>query len=115
MSDGFRSRILRGLCEVPGETVARWLRRAELELQFARAFAAALPDSETDGWAERIERAEAVLDGFDAHNGVDGLARAVQAAEAEMAPLGRAARQYRIHCVGHGHIDMNWMWSWPET
>ena len=59
--------------------------------------------------------AQALLDGVGADAGVEGLAAAVQAAEAEMAPIGEAARKYRIHCVGHGHIDMNWMWSWPET
>jgi alpha-mannosidase len=29
--------------------------------------------------------------------------------------MGAAAKGYTLHCVGHAHIDMNWMWSWPET
>ncbi len=41
--------------------------------------------------------------------------QAVTAAETTLAPLGEAAKQYAIHCVGHGHIDMDWMWNWPET
>ena len=36
-------------------------------------------------------------------------------AEEILAPLGQAAKEYTIYCVGHAHIDMNWMWSWPET
>ncbi|MCX7591860.1 MAG: glycosyl hydrolase-related protein, partial [Kiritimatiellae bacterium] len=29
--------------------------------------------------------------------------------------LAALAKSYVVHCVGHAHIDMNWMWSWPET
>ena len=32
-----------------------------------------------------------------------------------MAPISKLAKKYTIHCVGHAHIDMNWMWGWPET
>ncbi len=42
-------------------------------------------------------------------------AEALAGAEAVMAPIGQIAKTYTIHCVGHAHIDMNWMWSWPET
>ena len=109
------SRILRSLRDEPGEEAARWLRRAELQIEFARAFANALPTDETAGWAGAIDRAQRLLDNFDPAHSLGGLAATVQAAEKEMEPIGRAAKQYRIHCVGHGHIDMNWMWSWPET
>ncbi|HLV78863.1 MAG TPA: glycosyl hydrolase-related protein [Chthonomonadaceae bacterium] len=110
-----RSRLLAALAERPGEEARAWLRRAELQLEFARAFAAALPERETAGWSERIGKAQAQLETLDAGRGLEGLIAAVRAAEAEMEPIGRAAKQYAIHCVGHGHIDMNWMWSWPET
>src|SRR5579871_480539 len=110
-----RSRLLAALAERPGEEARAWLRRAELQLEFARAFAAALPERETAGWSERIGKAQAQLETLDAGRGLEGLIAAVRAAEAEMEPIGRAAKQYKIHCVGHGHIDMNWMWSWPET
>ncbi len=42
-------------------------------------------------------------------------ARVVAAAERVLAPLAPRAKEYVVHCVGHAHIDMNWMWSWPET
>ena len=32
-----------------------------------------------------------------------------------LTPIGKVAKTYTCHCVGHAHIDMNWMWSWPET
>ncbi|HZT42851.1 MAG TPA: glycoside hydrolase family 38 C-terminal domain-containing protein [Chthonomonadaceae bacterium] len=110
-----KSRILNALAERPGEQARAWLRRAELQIEFARSFAAALPERETAGWNALIEKAQAKLETLDTGQGLEGLVAAVRAAEAEMEPIGRAAKQYKIHCVGHGHIDMNWMWSWPET
>lgn len=29
-----------------------------------------------------------------------------------LAPL---TRQYDVYYIGHAHIDMNWLWTWPET
>ena len=115
MNPTTKSRILRALSERPGETAARWLRRAECEIAFARAFATLPGTGDTLGWTAAIDRAQALLDGFDPNGGLWGLSAAVRAAEAEMAAIGAAAKRYTIHCVGHGHIDMNWMWSWPET
>ena len=39
------------------------------------------------------------------------------AAEAEkmLLPLSKEAKSYTAHCVGHAHIDMNWMWGYNET
>jgi alpha-mannosidase len=37
------------------------------------------------------------------------------AAREQLAPLAAVARQYTLHLVGHAHIDMNWLWLWPET
>lgn len=36
-------------------------------------------------------------------------------AETVLLPLGEAAKKYRVHCVSHAHIDMNWMWGFHET
>ena len=35
--------------------------------------------------------------------------------ESLLAPIGPIAKQYTLYAVGHAHIDMNWMWGWPET
>ena len=37
------------------------------------------------------------------------------AAEELLLPVSEAAKQYTMHCVAHAHIDMNWMWGFPET
>ena len=115
MNPDTRTRLYRDLQQRPAAQIAAWLRRADLQMQFARAFTAAQPGSTNADWNDRIAQAQALLDGVGVDAGVEGLSAAVQAAEQAMAPIGVAARRYRIHCVGHGHIDMNWMWSWPET
>ncbi|NSW55038.1 MAG: alpha-mannosidase [Armatimonadetes bacterium] len=34
---------------------------------------------------------------------------------AALTPFSQLAKQYTIFLVGHAHIDMNWLWLWPET
>ena len=36
-------------------------------------------------------------------------------AEEMLLPLKDDAKSYKLILAGHAHIDMNWMWSWPET
>ncbi|MES2460749.1 MAG: glycoside hydrolase family 38 C-terminal domain-containing protein [Armatimonadota bacterium] len=114
MNPHTRARILRALQGKPGKTTSSWLRRADAQISFARSFAALRPASAED-WIARAEDAQKILDTFDTSRGTEGLIEAVRAAETVLAPIGLAAKEYAIHCVGHGHIDMNWMWSWPET
>lgn len=42
-------------------------------------------------------------------------ASACAAMEQTLAPLAEQAKALRLICVGHAHIDMNWMWSYDET
>ena len=35
--------------------------------------------------------------------------------ERTLAPAAAACREYTVHCIGHAHIDMNWMWPFDET
>ena len=30
-------------------------------------------------------------------------------------PISKKAKSYSLNCVGHAHIDMNWMWGYDET
>jgi len=32
-----------------------------------------------------------------------------------LSSLKPSAKQYKIHLIGHAHIDMNWLWPWEET
>ena len=40
---------------------------------------------------------------------------AAEAAEERLSVLSNRAKSYRLICVAHAHIDMNWMWRWDET
>lgn len=36
-------------------------------------------------------------------------------AEKQLTSLGEILKSYKVHCVAHAHIDMNWMWGFQET
>ncbi|MGD9496547.1 MAG: alpha-mannosidase [Armatimonadota bacterium] len=92
---------------------AKPLDRFAAELDFALRLAQSRPDVQ-EQWEALIARAcEHVLNGL--RMGLADAERLVCEAEELLAPVGVAAREYTIYCVGHAHIDMNWMWSWPET
>ncbi len=81
--------------------------RAQLE------FAAALLDAgkvEAEVGKKSLDAAVAAWE-----NAVKTRTEAAGAVEAALAPFAETARAYTVHCVGHAHIDMNWMWNWPET
>ncbi|NQT18671.1 MAG: hypothetical protein HQ592_03125 [Planctomycetes bacterium] len=39
----------------------------------------------------------------------------IEAMEAELAWLSKRAADLTVHLVGHAHIDMDWLWTWPDT
>lgn len=42
-------------------------------------------------------------------------ASAAKRCEEILMPLKDLAKGYKVRCVGHAHIDMNWMWGFQET
>ena len=40
---------------------------------------------------------------------------ALERMEAELAQLAPEAARLTVHVIGHSHIDMNWLWTWPDT
>jgi len=87
--------------------------RFKAELDFAVRMTQAHPEKAGE-WAPLLVQAgQLVVDGLT--TGGKAVEALVGEAEAVLAPLGKAAKEYVIHCCGHAHIDMNWMWSWPET
>ena len=85
--------------------------RISSEIKFAEDFARL--KGKEGAWKKLVREACRII-GEAAQSGLH-LTKAVEEAEAVLAPIGKAAKQYTVHCVGHAHIDMNWMWSWPET
>ena len=90
------------------------MQRIRSEMDFAYKFAEAFPDKRV-AWQKLVSRAaKLVCDKLNAPGAVD-LDAIVAEAEKLMAPIGKAAKEYTVHCAGHAHIDMNWMWPWQET
>ncbi len=83
------------------------------EIEFAIKFAQLHKDKQTR-WNKLIDKAVAII--CDAiENKRAKLGKVINQAEEILAPIGKQAKKYRIHYLGHAHIDMNWMWSWQET
>ncbi len=91
-----------------GEAVERFKAEVNFGIGLARANSA-----RQDEWIALLKAA--VVQVTDALQSGMNSEQAIVAAEDTLSPLGEAAKQYAIHCVGHGHIDMDWMWNWPET
>ena len=88
------------------------LERFRSELQFCISLMRRYPDQQA-AWQELAQRAAGVVKASIAESG--NVIESVKEAEAILSPMGAVAKEYTVHCVGHGHIDMNWMWNWPET
>jgi len=87
------------------------LDRFRIETDFAAEFAKTLGKED---WKKLVVKAIQYVDKEMAKPSFD-CAKVVGEAEKMLAPIGKAAKEYTIHVCGHAHIDMNWMWNWPET
>ncbi|MEW6752388.1 MAG: glycoside hydrolase family 38 C-terminal domain-containing protein [Candidatus Latescibacterota bacterium] len=106
------TRITQGLASGIQRHAAR-LERLGAELEFAHQLCAMHPE-QAAVWQERIVAAgRLVMEGL-GQGSADAEALTARAEEA-LEPVGQAAKEYTLLCVSHAHIDMNWMWSWPET
>ncbi|RKY63399.1 MAG: alpha-mannosidase, partial [Candidatus Latescibacterota bacterium] len=105
---GDLERRLEGIRE-SWEGERRYLERFVQEVRFVQRLMHA---REKEEWGPLLERALSLVE--------EGIGRRplkvlVEEAEGILEPIGRVAKEYTIYCVGHAHIDMNWMWPWPET
>ena len=89
---------------------ARYLVRILSETEFAIRLSESL-DGKYD---ENVGEALSVLENALAEDGAVTKSTAARAEELLM-PLSADAKEYKLILAGHAHIDMNWMWSWPET
>ncbi|MBN1553725.1 MAG: alpha-mannosidase [Phycisphaerae bacterium] len=96
------------------QPVKRWLERFASELEFADGLNR-LQGPAGGGWDKLIAKAYSHVTAAVAVGKVDRIPKAVREAEELLSPIGKAGKKYTAHCVGHAHIDMNWMWGWAET
>ena len=89
------------------------LERFTTQFNFAHQLCEAHPGRAKE-WQERIVEAGRIV-----QKGLEGkcidLQDLVAKGEAALLPIGQVAKGYTLLCISHAHIDMNWMWSWPET
>lgn len=88
--------------------------RIQSEIDFARSFVPLYPEKKSE-WESLICKAADVISKAALYDGKADFSAAVSEAEAILKPIGVVAKEYTVHCCGHAHIDMNWMWGWPET
>lgn len=90
--------------------IAEWGRRAVLELMYA----VKLSEIQDNGWDNLLE--EALSKAWEAYT-LDGAITKQTCLQLEqlLSPMAKVAKAYTLICVGHAHIDMNWMWSYDET
>ena len=87
-----------------------WGSRCVLELQYAWEL------SRSEGGAHEQLVSQAIELAWTAQQGQGALSADTAAAvERALAPMAALAKGYTLLCVGHAHIDMNWMWGYDET
>ncbi len=87
-----------------------WGRRATLQLAYASKLCQELAPEQTELLGQALELAHQALLAEGAITQSSCLA-----VEEKLSPLAGLAKSLRLICIGHAHIDMNWMWSYAET
>ncbi|HGJ65211.1 TPA: hypothetical protein ENS27_07455, partial [bacterium] len=90
-----------------------YFNRFSHEIQVAQRLVDAKPEN-ANNWEPLIDKALEYVES-EARKDSSDMKAVVESAEKLLAPIGEALKEYVIYCVGHAHIDMNWMWNWPET
>ncbi|MFZ2656234.1 MAG: alpha-mannosidase, partial [Victivallales bacterium] len=68
-----------------------------------------------DVWQGLIRKADKTVSDAASTGDLEKITLAVTEAEKILEPVAKFAKNYSIYCVGHAHIDMNWMWPWQDT
>lgn len=90
------------------------MERFSAQVKFAERLKELFP-KEALRWDGIIGKALKCVNDLPELSSCKSLGDAIRKAEDSMAPIAKFAKKYTVYCVGHAHIDMNWMWSWPET
>jgi len=89
------------------------LERIQAELRFADQLVRTQADTAVQVQEMVVAAGRLIQEGLQ-DSAVD-VAELTERAEEMLMPLSDPAKSYTLACVSHAHIDMNWMWSWPET
>jgi len=45
----------------------------------------------------------------------EDVLKEIEEARRVLSKASQIAKGFKVHLVGHAHIDMNWLWPWPDT
>lgn len=105
-----RSRLLARLADIEKQPTGYWGQRILAQIRYALELTR---DQGVDKQQAIEEAARLVLEGFEKDGAI--TRETCRRAEAALSSLSALAKQHNVMCISHAHIDMNWMWSWPET
>ncbi len=88
--------------------------RFESQIRFSE-FLISRNTTKAASWKRLIARASERVQKSLVSGNVSDVTQAVRAAEEILTPVAKEAKTYTVYAAAHAHIDMNWMWSWPET
>ncbi|MFA6294516.1 MAG: hypothetical protein WC637_22180, partial [Victivallales bacterium] len=100
--------------KISGMKSACLIERINSEIEFAGKLCGFHKENASK-WRGLINKAQSMVEGAAATGDVATIAKAVADAEAVLVPIADFAKKYTVYCVGHAHIDMNWMWPWQDT
>ncbi|MDW7659552.1 MAG: glycoside hydrolase family 38 C-terminal domain-containing protein, partial [Bacillota bacterium] len=89
---------------------SNWGRRLTLQLMYAVKLSETADNQYDDLVTQAIEHTWQAFTEEGAVTRTECLAM-----EQLLAPLAEKAKALNLICIGHAHIDMNWMWSYDET
>ena len=105
---------LRRSLEANARAAGRLHARFAAQLAFGRWLCEKYPGG-GEAWTSLLDHAEAMFEPILESGSIAEMEAAIAEAEVTFSAMNEAAKDHTIYCVGHAHIDMNWMWSWPET
>lgn len=87
-----------------------------VEAEFTGSATGVIESSQVSLFNQTLQQAEAMvnMNAVQARNWPVASA-SLAAARQELLTLAPITRQFDLYYVGHAHIDMNWLWDWPET
>ena len=86
------------------------------EVTFVNLLDKNVPGEQATVLQRAVEESERCIQFTNVTPGNLAAARAQLAqARAALMPVGALTTNYDVYYIGHAHIDMNWLWTWPET
>lgn len=102
--------LLAKLVDIERQPVGYWGQRILAQMRYGLEMTR---DQDMNKRQPILDAARLVLERFERDGAI--TRETCRHAEKTLGPLSALAKQYKVICASHAHIDMNWMWGWPET